>query len=44
VSEVFLLNAERRSTMILAAIYARKSIDQNLPDEEKSVRRQIERG
>jgi hypothetical protein len=29
---------------MLAAIYARKSTDQHLPDAEKSVRRQIERG
>ena len=28
---------------MIAAIYARKSTDQNLPDEEKSVTRQIER-
>jgi DNA invertase Pin-like site-specific DNA recombinase len=29
---------------MIAAVYARKSTDQNLPDAEKSVRRQIERG
>jgi DNA invertase Pin-like site-specific DNA recombinase len=29
--------------MSIAAIYARKSNDQNLPDEEKSVTRQVER-
>jgi DNA invertase Pin-like site-specific DNA recombinase len=28
---------------MITAIYARKSTDQNLPDEEKSVTRQIER-
>ena len=28
---------------MLAAVYARKSTDQNLPDEEKSVTRQVER-
>ena len=28
---------------MIAAIYARKSTDQNLPDEEKSVTRQVER-
>ena len=28
---------------MITAIYARNSTDQNLPDEEKSVRRQIER-
>jgi DNA invertase Pin-like site-specific DNA recombinase len=27
---------------MIAAIYARKSTDQNLPDEEKSVTRQVE--
>jgi hypothetical protein len=27
---------------MIVAIYARKSTDQNLPDEEKSVTRQIE--
>ncbi len=29
---------------MIAAIYARKSNDQNLPDVEKSVTRQVERG
>ncbi len=28
---------------MIAAVYARKSTDQNLPDEEKSVTRQVER-
>jgi hypothetical protein len=28
--------------MITAAVYARKSIDQSIPDEEKSVTRQVE--
>jgi DNA invertase Pin-like site-specific DNA recombinase len=27
--------------MITAAVYTRKSIDQNIPDEEKSVARQV---
>jgi hypothetical protein len=27
---------------MIAAIYARKSTDQNVPDEEKSVSRQLE--
>jgi DNA invertase Pin-like site-specific DNA recombinase len=30
-------------TMLAAAIYARKSTDQNIADEEKSVTRQVER-
>jgi hypothetical protein len=29
---------------MIAAIYARKSTDQNVADEEKSVTRQVERG
>jgi DNA invertase Pin-like site-specific DNA recombinase len=33
--------ARRRAPMI-AAIYARKSTDQNIADEEKSVTRQVE--
>src|SRR5260370_10585099 len=35
--------APERGTGMIAAVYARKSTDQNLPDEEKSVTRQIER-
>jgi hypothetical protein len=37
------LVAEGGSTSMIAAIYARKSTDQNLPNEEKSVTRQLER-
>src|SRR5262249_10310395 len=32
-----------RSAVVIAAIYARKSTDQNIADEEKSVTRQVER-
>lgn len=36
------MNAHQSTTGRIAAVYARKSNDQNLRDEEKSVTRQIE--
>jgi hypothetical protein len=39
---VFRESAQRERVSVIAAIYARKSTDQNVPDAEKSVTRQIQ--
>jgi hypothetical protein len=36
------MDSERRGAPMIAAIYARKSTDQHLPDAEKDITRQVD--